>query len=257
MHKTVALLLFVSIGCSNNSSYSCTNGTDKLCQDCNYNSSMCNICTYSYPNKKSKNCQASAFSIDNCSAYDTMTTCNTCEVGYEINSRFTCSGSALLNSNSTCLAAKNGTCQYCKDSDYIPDAQGNCGNSTCPVDNCQLCDSTGTCQQCVDDYTVENGTNCLSSDFEPAYENCMSAEYPFSCDRCNKGYYVDGDGICQSLSSVVAAPSTTGVPTVKPFSINALYSRYGQIANVESGPAGQDRSAGEGQDNLAERNYVL
>lgn len=226
MYKTAALVLFGVALCANNynSGFNCTMGSDLLCSQCNLDTSTCQLCSNGYVDPKYGNCKLPFRAIANCTSYKTYNMCQSCALGSDLQGRGVCTVSAnSLSANSTCFSASAGTCRYCTDMRYIPDAQGNCGTLTCNVERCSLCSGADTCDMCVEDHTLVQG-QCLESGANSALENCLIAEELDTCSRCKTGFFVSG-GRCLSASSSIAAQmiragsdalSSGDYPAVKP-----------------------------------------
>lgn len=206
MYKTAALVLFGISLCANNynNGFNCTLGTDVLCSQCNLDTSTCQVCNNGYVDPKYGNCKLPFRQMDNCNSYSSYNMCQSCNSGFGVQLRGTCSTtSSSLTANSTCYSATNGTCTYCANMLYVPDAQGNCGTVMCTIERCSLCTASDTCNLCIDGHTLVQG-QCMESTAGTPLENCMMADEPSSCTRCNTGYFVSG-GACISTTSSLAA----------------------------------------------------
>jgi hypothetical protein len=226
MSKTAVLYLFAITACSNmfNPGGNCTIGSDLLCAECDGNTSRCKKCTNGYVDPKWGNCRPPSYQIQNCTNYAKHNMCGTCTFPGEVEARGTCKQGTLM-ANSTCAASSSGVCKYCSDLSKIPDAQGNCGTQECPVERCDLCNTQGNCDKCIEGFTlIEN--MCADREID-AFENCQVAESPDACQQCDPGYFVGQDQTCVQSNSPAAAQimyaiaeaansHPTALPSLKP-----------------------------------------
>ena len=60
---------------------------------------------------------------------------------------------------------------------------------------CSLCNSTGSCNECVDGYYIDDNHNCSSCS-----EHCSLCKTEDWCLECVTGYFVDTNtGSCQGI----------------------------------------------------------
>lgn len=182
----------------------CWLNNDAFCGSCNYITKTCNQCSVRYTDTKVNNCAKPSLYIPYCATYATHNKCATCTTGFQVNKRNTCS--VFTSSIAGCWQEVNGTCQYCEDARYFPDAQGNCGTQQCQIINCGGCTPSGTCGFCTNGFIMLNGS-CLDANLIPGLANCAVATDTITCSVCNAGFTIN-NGACtrsglSSLSSIL------------------------------------------------------
>ena len=174
--------------------YGCWRGNDRYCSNCDIENNICRECWNSFIDSRRGICRPPALNITGCVKYDSFNTCGECDQGYYLSDKGSCRG---LDPQSPCATGREAACWTCKNSLYVPNANGECDNATrCAKANCALCTAAG-CQRCLDGFTNYLG-ECVSNRNYPAWQNCAASRFTNFCTSCRGGYYQDAKGLCLS-----------------------------------------------------------
>jgi len=138
----------------------------------------------------------------NCSDYYLENTpiridCFSCLPGYKLINSI-CEFQCNLGEKNLCLTCDDNVkdrCASCNSGYYLDTADGTC--NSCEVENCDICNKTGTCDKCIYQYELLNNT-CFKTCDIGENEKCIKCnntelEITENCLICNEGYFLPDD----------------------------------------------------------------
>jgi hypothetical protein len=160
---------------------------------------LCSFCENSFLDSASNLCAAQVTTpLEFCKKYlmiNDKLTCNFCERGYYVNTDGTCKKCAL----DKCALCNDTYCQACFNSVVFNQDRNKCDDGKkCTAKNCSVCQPVGDlelCIECDSGFALDNNLNeCL-----PDIPNCFSISKAADkkCARCQFGYFITKDGVCQ------------------------------------------------------------
>lgn len=149
----------------------------------------CRLCSDSFLNTE-MSCSKAPY-VDHCNVYskgESNNKCEKCDFGYQLE------GKECVACSPGCGSCPvKGKCAACFGG-FKPDPKGEkCvkENGICSVENCDVCDSTGTCLLCKENFAIDMNSICVE-----APSNCMFTNNPEKCDECKNGFYLRFDRTC-------------------------------------------------------------
>jgi hypothetical protein len=122
-----------------------------------------------------------------------------------------CEFQCSIGENNLCLTCDDNIknrCASCNSGYYLDTTDGTC--HSCEVENCDICNKTGTCDKCIYQYEIFNNT-CFKTCEIGENEKCRKCdntelEITVNCLICNEGYYLPND----SLNKTICYPCEFG-----------------------------------------------
>ncbi|ELP84405.1 hypothetical protein EIN_091280, partial [Entamoeba invadens IP1] len=151
---------------------------------------VCYQCESNYVLLHGKCYQGTITQSDNCEMF-TPIGCLRCAKGYYIDKNNKCS---KCNTKCTECTENSEKCQSCITGTVL--SNGKCLTIFALEGVCNLYDANGQCAQCVDGYYISNSL-CFKCTFP-----CAICKDDIKCDKCDKKYFVNENGICESVYNI-------------------------------------------------------
>ena len=163
---------------------------------------LCSICADEhFLSSDKKECIKFPSGVINCRTYSDPTTCTACNSDTWLNEG-ACTPIELTSKVTSCLYYSDAiTCSTCQTGLFL---EGNTCE-TLNISNCAKITNKDTCETCLPNNRLitENGKTTCEPHTKP---NCMIYEQTGTnpCTQCNQNYYVNADGNCTAVTTVIA-----------------------------------------------------